>query len=80
MLRDAVNAKKKNTNESLAILLRHAAMVIQVLLQVCESAFYLVVCIGHSLTRYLLACEKVWQSAIFCAYTAFCRISARNVC
>ena len=53
--------QEKPTYESLAILFSHAAVVVQVLLQVGEGALDLVVRVGHPLALFLLVGEQVWQ-------------------
>lgn len=53
--------QEKPTYESLAILFRHSAMIVQVFLQISERAFYLVVGIGHSTAFIFLICKQIWQ-------------------
>ena len=53
--------QEKPTDESLASLLAHAAVVVQVLLQVGEHALHLVVRVGHPLAALLLVGEQVGQ-------------------
>ena len=53
--------QEKPTDESLASLLAHAAVVVQVLLQVGEHTLHLVVRVGHPLAALLLVGEQVGQ-------------------
>ena len=53
--------QEKPTDESLASVLAHAAVVVQVLLQVGEHALDLVVRVGHPFASLLLICEQVGQ-------------------
>ena len=53
--------QEKPTDESLSPGLAHAAVVVQVLLQVGEHALYLVVRVGHPLAALLLAGEEIGQ-------------------
>ena len=53
--------QEKPTDESLSPGLAHAAVVVQVLLQVGEHALYLVVRVGHPLASLLLTCEEIGQ-------------------
>jgi len=53
--------QEKPVDEPLASRLAHAAVVVQVFLQVCEHALDLVVRVGHPLASLLLEGEEVWQ-------------------
>ena len=53
--------QEKPTDESLSPGLAHAAVVVQVLLQVGEHALYLVVRVGHPITVLLLTGEEIRQ-------------------
>ena len=53
--------QEKPTDEPPAVRLAHAAVVVQVLLQVGEHSLDLVVGVGHTLTAFLLAGEQVGQ-------------------
>ena len=54
-----LQCQEKPTNEPLAVLNRHSAVVVQIALQVGKGAFYLVVRIRHSHTVLILAGEQV---------------------
>ena len=54
--------QEKTTNEPLAVLCRQTAMIVQIILQISERSFYLIVRIWHTCTGLLLIGKQVGHS------------------
>ena len=60
--------QEKPRNEALAVLLCQPAVVVQILLQVGESALYLVVRVRHPFAVFPLEGEEIWQIEVKAAH------------
>ena len=56
--------QEKPTNESLAVLYRQTAMVVQILLQISECTLYLIVRIWHTWALQFLIGKKIRQKEV----------------
>lgn len=60
-------SQEKPTNKAFPALFIHAAMIVQILLQIVKSALYFIVCVGHSNTLIVLICKQIREKkSILC--------------